>query len=49
MINTTVRFNILGNSNGYHLKSKLFPDAIPISRSLGKEIVAKLREQGSRT
>jgi len=47
MINTKVRFNILGNSNGYHLTSNLFPDAIPISRSLGKKIVARLREQDS--
>ncbi|MGW8316765.1 MAG: LytTR family transcriptional regulator DNA-binding domain-containing protein [Bacteroidales bacterium] len=46
MINTAVRFSIRGNSNGYHLKSDLFPDTIPISRSLGKEIVARLREQG---
>ncbi len=44
MINTRIRFNIMGNSNGYHLKSHLFPATIPISRSLGKEIVAKLRE-----
>jgi TolB-like protein len=44
IINTRVPFKILGNSNGYHLTSKLFPDTIPISRSLGKEIVAKLRD-----
>ena len=44
IINTRVPFNILGNSNGYQLTSKLFPDTIPISRSLGKEIVAKLRD-----
>lgn len=43
MINTIVRFQILGNSNGYFLKSDLFPDTIPISRSKGKEIVAILR------
>lgn len=49
MINTIVRFNILGNSNGYHLRSDLFPDTIPISRRLGKEIVAKLRQQGDQT
>jgi len=42
MINTAVPFKILGNTNGYHLKSNLFPDTIPISRSLGKEMVAKL-------
>lgn len=47
MINTLVRYNIQGNSNGYHLTSDLFPDTIPISRSLGKQIVAKLREQGT--
>lgn len=46
IINTLVPFKILGNSNGYHLKSNLFPDTISISRSLGKNIVAKLREQG---
>lgn len=48
MINTAVGFSILGNSNGYHLKSDLFPDTIPISRSIGKEIVARLREQGDK-
>jgi DNA-binding LytR/AlgR family response regulator len=47
IINTLVPFKILGNSNGYHLRSDLFPDTIPISRSLGKEIVAKLREPGA--
>jgi TolB-like protein len=35
IINTTVRYQILGNSNGYQLKSDLFPGNIPISRSLG--------------
>jgi adenylate cyclase len=44
MINMTVDYTITGNSNGYHLKSKLFPDTIPISRKLGKEIVNKLRD-----
>ena len=44
IINTKVRFTILGNSNGYWLKSKLLKDTIPISRSLGKEIVAKLKK-----
>jgi TolB-like protein/tetratricopeptide (TPR) repeat protein len=43
IINTKVKFTILGNTNGYRLQSKLFPDIIPISRSLGKEIVTKLR------
>ena len=43
MINTGVDFTVQGNSNGYRLTSGLFPDVIPISRSLGKEIVAKLR------
>ncbi len=44
IINTKVNFTILGNSNGYRLKSNLFRDTIPISRSLGKEIVEKLKE-----
>lgn len=48
IINTLVPFKILGNSNGYHLRSDLFPDTIPISRSMGKKIVAKLREQGAK-
>ncbi len=43
MINTKYSFNILGNSNGYHLKSALIEHPIPISRSLGKTIVAKLK------
>jgi TolB-like protein/Tfp pilus assembly protein PilF len=45
MINTSLDFTILGNSNGYRLSSKLFPEVIPVSRSLGKEIVARLKEQ----
>jgi tetratricopeptide (TPR) repeat protein len=49
MINTRVPFKILGNSNGYHLTSVLFPDTLPISRSLGKSIVAKLRDINSKT
>jgi DNA-binding LytR/AlgR family response regulator len=44
IINTKVEFSILGNSNGYHLKSSLFSDTIPISRSLGKEIVDKIKK-----
>ena len=44
IINSKVKFKILGNSNGYRLKSELFHHAIPISRSLGKEIVNKLKE-----
>ena len=44
IINTKIKFTILGNSNGYHLKSRLIADTIPISRSLGKEIVRKLKE-----
>jgi TolB-like protein/Tfp pilus assembly protein PilF len=44
IINTLVEFSILGNSNGYSLKSELFSDTIPISRSLGKEIVAKIKK-----
>jgi DNA-binding LytR/AlgR family response regulator len=44
IINTQVEFSILGNSNGYSLKSKLFSDTIPISRTLGKEIVSKIKE-----
>jgi len=43
IINTGVRFTILGNSNGYRLKSKYFKESIPISRNLGKEIVSILR------
>lgn len=49
IINTRVRFRIQGNTNGYHLHSDLFPDTIPISRSLGKSIVAVLKENGSKT
>ena len=44
IINTKVKFSILGNSNGYWLKSKLLNHTIPISRSLGKEIVGKLKK-----
>jgi len=44
IINTGVDFTILGNSNGYRLKSKLIQQTIPISRSLGKEIVSKLKD-----
>lgn len=44
IINTQVEFSILGNSNGYSLKSELFNDTIPISRTLGKEIVGKIKE-----
>jgi TolB-like protein len=44
MINTRVDFTILGNSNGYRLSSGLFPEVIPISRSLGKKIVARLKK-----
>jgi tetratricopeptide (TPR) repeat protein len=44
IINTKVRFTVLGNSNGYHLKSKLIKETIPISRPLGREIVSKLKE-----
>jgi TolB-like protein len=43
MINLQFPFTIHGNSNGYRLKSKYFRDVIPISRSMGKEIVARLR------
>ncbi|MCK5463646.1 MAG: LytTR family transcriptional regulator DNA-binding domain-containing protein, partial [Bacteroidales bacterium] len=43
IINANVKYTILGNSNGYRLKSKLFQHTIPISRSLGKEIVGKLK------
>ncbi len=42
IINTNFKFKILGNSNGYRLQSKYFKETIPISRSLGKEIVRKL-------
>ena len=44
IINAKVKYTILGNSNGYRLKLKLFKHTIPISRSLGKEIVAKLKD-----
>ena len=44
IINAKAKYSILGNSNGYRLKSKLFNHTIPISRSLGKEIVAKLKD-----
>jgi DNA-binding LytR/AlgR family response regulator len=43
IINTNFPYTIRGNSNGYRLTSKLFRDVIPISRSLGKEIIAKLK------
>jgi len=43
MINTNYPYTIRGNSNGYKLSSKDFRDVIPISRGLGKEIVARLR------
>ncbi len=43
MINLKVNYSILGNSNGYKLKSKYFTAQIPISRTLGKEIVQRLR------
>jgi TolB-like protein/DNA-binding LytR/AlgR family response regulator len=43
IINTEAEFTILGNSNGYHLKSKFLNYTIPISRSLGKEIINQLR------
>jgi len=43
MININFSYTIRGNSNGYRLTSKHFNDAIPISRGLGKEIVARLR------
>ncbi|MFC2081262.1 LytTR family transcriptional regulator DNA-binding domain-containing protein [Bacteroidota bacterium] len=44
IINTKVKYSISGNSNGYLLKSKLIKHTIPISRSLGKEIVGKLKD-----
>jgi len=44
IINMKVKYTILGNSNGYRLKSKLLKPTIPISRSLGKEIVGKLKD-----
>ena len=43
IINTKVSFTILGNSNGYYLESDLVKHTIPISRSIGKEIVGKLK------
>ena len=44
IINADVDFTILGNSNGYWLKSDLVEHTIPISRSIGKEIVQKIKE-----
>jgi len=44
IINTKVDFDILGNSNGYYLGSDLVKDTIPVSRSIGKEIVRKLKK-----
>ena len=44
IINTKVDFTILGNSNGYCLESDLLKHTIPISRSIGKEIVRKLKK-----
>jgi TolB-like protein len=43
IINTNFPFNVRGNSNGYRLTSKQFRDIIPISRGLGKDIVARLK------
>jgi len=45
IINTRAKFKILGNSNGYQLKSGLLKKNIPVSRSLGKKIVAKIRDR----
>lgn len=42
IINTKIKYTILGNSNGYRLASKLLEAPIPVSRSLGKEIIRKL-------
>lgn len=44
IINSNFQFTILGNSNGYHLKSKYLKETIPISRSKGKDIVSRLRD-----
>jgi adenylate cyclase len=44
IINANVKYSILGNSNGYHLKSKFLQNTIPVSRSLGKEIIDKLKD-----
>ncbi|MCK5703205.1 MAG: LytTR family transcriptional regulator, partial [Cyclobacteriaceae bacterium] len=44
IINTKVNFTVLGNSNGYFLESDLLKHSIPISRSIGKEIVRKLKK-----
>jgi TolB-like protein/Tfp pilus assembly protein PilF len=44
IINTKVDFTVLGNSNGYSLESHLCKHTIPISRSIGKEIVRKLKK-----
>ena len=45
IINADFPFTIRGNSNGYRLTSDRFRDVVPISRSLGKEIVSKLRSR----
>lgn len=45
MININFKFKILGNSNGYRLQSKYFKEIIPISRTLGKEVVRMLKDK----
>jgi len=44
IINTKVDFSIGGNSNGYWLEFDLIKKTIPISRSIGKEIVQKIKK-----
>lgn len=44
IINTKAGFTVLGNSNDYKLKSTHISKLIPVSRSKGKHIVAKIVE-----
>lgn len=43
LVNTHAPFSVSGNAKGYKLRLKGFADAVPVSRSLGKEIVALFR------
>ncbi len=43
IINMNFPFSIKGNSNGYRLTSRHIRESIPLSRSLGKTIVARIR------
>jgi TolB-like protein len=48
LINPDIRFSVLGNSNGYRLKPEYLSENIPVSRSLGKEIVARLHDSSQK-